>query len=228
MQLLELREYCERRGWQITREYVDLRISGTRQKRPELDQLMSDAHRRRFDAVIVWKFDRFARSVSHLLRALETFHALEIQFVSLSESLDTSTPAGKMVFTVLGAVAELERNLIAERVRAGLRNARSKGKTLGRPGITLDAARIGPLRAQGLSWAKIAKQLGVGEGTVRRLAPSSAKKPVGSAPATPYPPATSRSFPDPPKTHVSRAVKTSGLVVVPRLVFPCADVVPKK
>jgi DNA invertase Pin-like site-specific DNA recombinase len=160
MQLLELREYCEQRGWQIAGEYVDMGISGTKEKRPKLDQLMSDAHRRRFDAVIVWKFDRFARSVSHLLRALETFQALGIHFVSLCESLDTSTPAGKMVFTVLGAVAELERSLIAERVRAGLRNARSKGKTLGRPRITLDAARIGPLRAQGLSWAKIAEQLG--------------------------------------------------------------------
>ena len=95
---------------------------------------------------------------------------------------------GKMVFTVLGAVAELERNLIAERVCAGLRNARSKGKTLGRPRITLDVVRIGPLRVQGLSWAKIAAQLGVGEGTVRRLAHFSAKNPVGSVPATPYPP----------------------------------------
>jgi DNA invertase Pin-like site-specific DNA recombinase len=93
---------------------------------------MADAHRRRFDAVAVWKFDRFARSVSHLLRALETFKALGVDFVSLSEQVDTSTPTGKMVFTVLGAVAELERSLIAERVRAGIRNARAKGKTLGK------------------------------------------------------------------------------------------------
>jgi len=91
---------------------------------------MADAHRRRFDAIAVWKFDRFARSVSHLLRALDTFRVLGIEFVSLSESLDTATPAGRMVFTVLGAVTELERSLIAERVRAGLRNARAKGKQL--------------------------------------------------------------------------------------------------
>ena len=116
MQTRELREYCERRGWQLAGEYVDLGISGAREKRPELDRLMSDAHRRRFDAVVVWKFDRFARSVSHLLRALETFKALGIEFVSLSEQVDTSTPTGKMVFTVLGGVAELERRLIAERV----------------------------------------------------------------------------------------------------------------
>ena len=103
-------------------------MSGTKDSRPELNRLMADAHKRRFDVVAVWRFDRFARSVSHLLRALETFNALGIAFVSLSEQMDTTTPAGKMVFTVLGAVAELERSLIVERVRAGLRNARAKGK----------------------------------------------------------------------------------------------------
>jgi DNA invertase Pin-like site-specific DNA recombinase len=118
MQINELREYCQRRDWKIASEYVDAGISGAKDSRPELNQLLTDAHRRHFDAVVVWKFDRFARSVSHLLRALETFNALGIHFVSLSESMDTSTPAGKMVFTVLGAVAELERSLIAERVRA--------------------------------------------------------------------------------------------------------------
>src|SRR5690348_17434043 len=112
MQLRELREYCQRRGWTATVEYVDVGISGTKEKRPQLDRLLSDAHRRNFDAVVVWRFDRFARSVSHLLRALETFRSLGIEFVSLSEQVDTSTPAGKLVFTVLGAVAELERSLI--------------------------------------------------------------------------------------------------------------------
>src|SRR5246127_1575022 len=152
MKTRELREYCERRGWMIAGEYVDIGISGTKEKRPELDRLMTDAHRRRFDAVVVWKFDRFARSVSHLLRALETFKAQGIEFVSFSEQLDTSTPAGKLVFTVLGAVAELERSLIAERVRAGLRNARAKGKTLGRPRRILDTKRIAALREQGVGW----------------------------------------------------------------------------
>src|SRR5215471_17191151 len=168
MQTRELREYCERRGWNVAGEYVDLGISGTKEKRPELDRLMAEAHRRRFDAVIVWKFDRFARSVSHLLRALETFQALGVHFVSLSESLDTSTPAGKMVFTVLGAVAELERSLIVERVKAGLRNARSKGKKLGRPKKVVEASEIAKLRAQGRSWRKIARQLGVSSRTARR------------------------------------------------------------
>jgi len=155
MQLRELREYCERRGWTVAGEYVDTGISGAKDRRPELNRLMADAHKRRFEVVAVWKFDRFARSVSHLLRALDTFRVLGIEFVSLSESLDTATPAGRMVFTILGAVAELERSLIAERVRAGLRNARAKGRQLGRPRVAVDCARIARFRAQGLSWASI-------------------------------------------------------------------------
>lgn len=161
MQLRELREYCKRRNWEVSDEYVDLGISGTKEKRPELDRLLGDAHRRRFDAVVVWKFDRFARSVSHLLRALEMFQSLGIEFVSLSEQLDTSTPTGKMVFTVLGAVAELERSLIAERVRAGLRNAKAKGRTLGRPRKVFDAAKLTRMRAQGASWRAVGDALGV-------------------------------------------------------------------
>ena len=185
MQTRELREYCERRGWTVAGEYVDIGISGTKERRPELDRLLGEAHRRRFDAVVVWRFDRFARSVSHLLRALETFKSLGIEFVSLSEQVDTSTPTGKMVFTVLGAVAELERSLIVERVRAGLRNARAKGKHLGRPRVAVDATRIAVLRSQGLSWAKIGERLGLGEGTVRRTAGGSAKNPFKTLLATP-------------------------------------------
>jgi DNA invertase Pin-like site-specific DNA recombinase len=168
MQTRELREYCLRRGWTITGEFVDVGISGSKERRPELDRLMAEAHRRKFDAVACWKFDRFARSVSHLLRALETFNVLGIAFVSLSESLDTSTPAGKMVFTVLGAVAELERALIVERVRAGLRNAKAKGKRLGRPRKVVDTARIASLRARGVSWRKIARQMECSARTARR------------------------------------------------------------
>lgn len=173
MQLRESREYCERRGWHLTGEYVDVGISGTKEKRPELDRLISDAHRRRFDAVAVWKFDRFARSVSHLLRALETFQTLGIEFVSLSEQLDTSTPTGKMVFTVLAAVAELERSLIAERVRAGLRNARAKGRKLGRPRKEIDSTRIIALRAAGRSWREVCSETGLTKGTAQRAAHSS-------------------------------------------------------
>lgn len=170
LQTRELRQFCEARGWQIAGEYLDEGISGAKDSRPELDRMMIDAHRRRFDVVIVWKFDRFARSVSHLLRALETFQSLSIGFVSLSESLDTSTPAGKMVFTVLGAVAELERSLIAERVKAGLRNARAKGKRLGRPRVTVDASRIASLRAAGASWRDVCEKTGLSKGTAQRAA----------------------------------------------------------
>jgi DNA invertase Pin-like site-specific DNA recombinase len=166
MQLRELREYCQRRAWEIAGEYVDVGVRGAKDSRPELNRLMTDAHKRRFEVVCVWRFDRFARSVSHLLHALETFKALGIDFVSYSEQMDTSTPAGKMVFTVLGAVAELERSLIVERVRAGLRNARAKGKRLGRPPVPVDTARIVALRAQGASWPQIAAQMGVSVGKV--------------------------------------------------------------
>jgi DNA invertase Pin-like site-specific DNA recombinase len=160
-QLLELREYCQRRGWPVVAEYIDVGISGSKERRPQLDRLIADAHRRKFEVVICWRFDRFARSVSHLLRALENFRALGVEFVSLSEQVDTSTPTGKMVFTVLGAVAELERSLIVERVRAGLRNAKAKGKKLGRPHRPVDATEIAQLRAQGLTWRAVGKQLGV-------------------------------------------------------------------
>jgi DNA invertase Pin-like site-specific DNA recombinase len=168
MQLRELREYCGRRGWEISSEYVDSGVSGARDSRPELNRLMADAHKRHFDIVCVWKFDRFARSVSHLLRALETFKSLSIEFCSFSEQMDTSTPAGKMIFTVLGAVAELERSLIAERVRAGLRNARVKGKTLGRPQAAITETRLRELLSQNLSFAAIGKQLGCSAATVCR------------------------------------------------------------
>lgn len=167
LQLRELREYVKARNWEIYDEYTD-HASGAKDSRPALNKLLAEAHRRRFDAVVVWKFDRFARSVSHLLRALETFKALGIEFVSLSEQVDTSTPMGKMVFTVLGAVAELERSLIAERVRAGLRNAQAKGKKLGRPRVAVNAPELASLRAQGLSWATIARETGVSTGTIRR------------------------------------------------------------
>src|SRR4029077_12561962 len=161
VQSREIREYCQRRGWPLVGEYVDAGISGTKERRPQLDRLIADAHKGKFEVIVVWKFDRFARSVSHLLRALENFRALGIEFVSLSEQIDTSTPTGKMIFTVLGAVAELERSLIAERVRAGLRHARAKGRRLGRPTKHVDPAQVAQLRAQGLSWRKLGLRLGV-------------------------------------------------------------------
>jgi DNA invertase Pin-like site-specific DNA recombinase len=181
MQTRELRQFAGARGWSVAGEYIDAGVSGAKDSRPELNRLMADAHKRRFDVVCVWRFDRFARSVSHLLRALETFKALGIDFVSYSEQMDTSTPAGKMVFTVLGAVAELERSLIVERVRAGLRNARAKGKRLGRPRVALDAARIGRLRAQGRSIREIADELGYSRSLVDKTLANRTSAGVASA-----------------------------------------------
>ena len=179
MQLHELREYGKARGWKVYSEYVDRGISSAKDSRPELNRLMADAHRRRFNVVAVWKFDRFARSVTHLLRSLETFSALGIEFVSLSEQVDTTTPAGKLVFTVLGAVAELERSLIGERVLAGLRKAKADGKRLGRPPLReLTAIEVRRLRNERrrtkLSFSSLAQKYGVSVWTAFQLCKANA------------------------------------------------------
>ena len=170
LQLREVREYCDRRGWTVAGEYVDVGISGSKEKRPELDKLLADARRRRFDAVVVYRYDRFARSLRHLVNALEEFRSLGIEFVSIHEGVDTSTPNGRLIFGIFASIAEFERELIRDRVKAGLRNARAKGKRLGRPRTVVDASRIANLRARGLGWKKISKELGLGVGTVRRIA----------------------------------------------------------
>ena len=167
LQRHELPDYCARRGWEIAEVYED-HMSGGKDRRPGLDGLRADARRRRFDVVVVWKFDRFARSTSHLLRALEEFSALGIDFVSVTEAIDTSTPAGKMVFTVLGAVAELERSIIRERVIAGQKAAKRRGVRFGRPVVTVDAAEVKRLRSSGMSWRAIAAQTGIAKDTLRR------------------------------------------------------------
>lgn len=167
LQSRELPEFCDRRGWQVGDVYSDV-MTGAKDKRPALDRLMADARRGKFQVVAVWRFDRFARSTSHLLRALEEFAALGIDFVSVTEAIDTSTPAGRMVFTVLGAVAELERSIIRERVIAGQRAAMKRGVKFGRPTVTVDAAQVRRLRDDGLSWRSIAAQTGMTKDTLRR------------------------------------------------------------
>src|SRR5215813_12632343 len=164
-QAIALREYAAHRGFEIVEEYRDEGISGSKDSRPALDRLMKDARVRHFDVVIVARFDRFARSVSHLLRALEEFNHLGIDFVSLSESIDTSTPMGKMIFTVLGAVAELERNVIKERVQMGISRARRHGKQLGRPKRIFDRERARML-VQTMSIREAARRLGVSRGVI--------------------------------------------------------------
>jgi len=168
MQLLELREHANRRGWQIIEEYVDQGVSGCKESRPALNRLMVDACRRRFDAILVWKIDRFGRSLKHLVNSLAELAALGVAFVSLRDNLDLSTPSGRLMFQIIGAMAEFERALIQERVRAGLRNARAKGKQLGRPRVIVDAHKISSLRSQGRSWAQIVAELGIGKGTAQR------------------------------------------------------------
>jgi DNA invertase Pin-like site-specific DNA recombinase len=181
LQLAELREYALARGWHVTDEYADQGIRGCVESRPELNRLMADARKRRFDVVACWRFDRFARSTKHLLLALDEFRSLGIQFLSHQENIDTTSPLGQAVFTIVAAVATLERDLIRDRVRAGLRNARSKGKRLGRPRVVVNATKIASLRASGVSWRAIAHKLGVGEGTVRRAC---AKNPPAASPET--------------------------------------------
>jgi len=181
-QLLDLRKYVLDRSWQIYREFVDEGISGTKDSRPALDQLMDDARKRRFDVVLVWRFDRFARSTKHLILALEEFRNVGIDFVSYQENIDTSSPLGSAIFTIISAVAQLERDIIAERVKAGLRRARENGKKLGRPRVAVDADKIAALRAQGRSWREIAEELGIGKGTAQRAFYSLPKNPSGKPP----------------------------------------------
>jgi len=168
MQLRELREYCQRRGLEITGEYTDS-ASGSKDSRPELNRLMADAKQRRFDAVCVWKLDRFGRSLRHLVNALADLESLGVLFVSLRDNLDLSTPSGRLMFQIIGAMAEFERALIQERVRAGMRNAKAKGRSIGRPRANVGASTVARLRDSGASWREIGRKLGISARTARRL-----------------------------------------------------------
>jgi DNA invertase Pin-like site-specific DNA recombinase len=167
VQLEELRRYAGKR-FADYREYTDAGVSGTQRNRPQLDALMRDARRRSFDVVLVWKFDRFARSLKHLIESLHEFNALGIDFVSLTEGVDTTTPAGQLLFHIVGAVAQFERDLIAERVRAGLAHARAMGKHIGRPRAKVDLEAVTSLRSQGKSLRVIATTLNIPVSRVRR------------------------------------------------------------
>ena len=168
MQLHELRDYCQRRGLEIANEYVDKGVSGARERRPALDKLMSDCRRRLVDAVVVYRYDRFARSLRQLVNALEEFRALGIDFISLHEGVDTSTPNGRLVFGIFASISEFERELIADRVRSGLAAAKARGKRLGRPRAVVDVQQIAALRRSGASWRAISRQMGLGVGTLHQ------------------------------------------------------------
>lgn len=183
VQLGELRAFVERRGWIVAGEYVDQGVSGAKDRRPALDRLMADARRGRLDVVAVWKFDRFARSVRHLVTALDEFRALEVAFVSLTEAIDTSTPLGRAMFAIVGAIAEFERELIRERVVAGVAKARASGKALGRPRAVLDLDAARARVAAGESLRAVARDLGVHHVTLARRLATGANSPSKDAPA---------------------------------------------
>jgi DNA invertase Pin-like site-specific DNA recombinase len=168
MQLRELREHAARRGWQVVGEYVDTGISGTKASRPELDRLMADVKSGLFEVVAVWKFDRMARSVTHLLHVLEVLKTHNVEFASLTEAIDTSSAMGKCMMTVMGAFAELERSTIIERVKTGMRNAKAKGKHVGRKAKTVDAAQLHALRAEGKTVRDIASTMNLSIGLVHK------------------------------------------------------------
>ena len=171
MQRRDLLQYCAQRGWPAPTEFRDHGISGTRERRPGLDQLMREARQRQFDTVLVWRFDRFARSSRHLIAALEEFHHLGIGFASFQEGIDTASPLGKAVFTIISAMAELERNIIVERIKGGLRRAKALGKHIGRPRMVTPTLRtqIHALRHQGHSIRHIGRTLNLSHSLVARI-----------------------------------------------------------
>jgi DNA invertase Pin-like site-specific DNA recombinase len=167
-QLLDLRQMAAQRNLEIVTEYTD-RISGVKARRPGLDQMMADARHGKFEIVLVWAFDRIARSVKHFLELLDELNRLSIEFVSFREQIDTAGPLGRAVVVIIGAIAELERNLIVERVRAGMRRARFEGRHIGRKPLELDHTAILRDRERGQSLGQLAKSHGVSRTTVHRV-----------------------------------------------------------
>ncbi len=168
-QLRDLRDYCRARGWEQFTEFVDAGISGTKERRPALDKLMVEVKARKVDVVVVAAFDRVGRSVRHLVEVLELFRHLSVDFISLREQIDTASPLGAAVFTIIAAIAQLERSLIVERVKAGLRRARAEGKRLGRPRLRVDVRRLESVASRGLPVRVAARELGVSPSSYLRL-----------------------------------------------------------
>src|SRR5438445_10367846 len=178
MQVREFEEFCASRRWTAIDRYIDTGISGSKDSRLELNRLMADAKRRKFDAVVVYRFDRFARSTRHLVNALAEFNALGIQFISMDEDIDTSTPNGRLVFGIFASIAEFERDLIRERVRSGIANRKAKGLRVGRKPVKIDMDRLRQLKAQGQTIRQIAQTLGVSHGLVHLHLQNLAAQPV--------------------------------------------------
>ena len=167
-QLLDLRQLAAQRSYEIVQEYSD-RISGVKTRRPGLDALMADARRGRFDVLLVWASDRIARSVKHFLEVLDEFNRLNVEFVSFREQLDTGGPLGRAIVVIIGAIAELERNLIIERVKAGMRRARLEGRPIGRKPLAVDREAILLERRRGQSLGQIASSHGISRASVHRV-----------------------------------------------------------
>jgi DNA invertase Pin-like site-specific DNA recombinase len=165
LQLSELRDYAARRGLTVAGEYIDLGISGSKASRPELNRLMDDSRLRLHDAVLVWKLDRFARSLKNLVVALEDLNHVGVSFISLRDNLDLSSPAGRLMMHLLGAMSEFERELIKERVVAGIAAARKRGVRMGRPTRYVSAMKIRALREAGTPWRDVARKMSAGVGT---------------------------------------------------------------
>ncbi len=178
LQLDGLRRLAEQRGWRIVEEYVDEGYSGTKDRRPALDRLMADAHKGRFSVVAVWRFDRWARSVRHLVMTLDDLRERGIDFVSLNDQIDTSTPTGRMMFAVVAAMAQFEAEVIRERTIAGLAAAKRRGVRLGRKPVTFDVDLARELRAEGRSFRQIAADLGVSVGLVHKVLSAAAAEAV--------------------------------------------------
>ena len=168
MQLNDLDRYSKERSLNVFNVYKDNGVSGTKETRPALSELMNDARKRKFDTVLVWRFDRFARSTKHLVTALYEFRNLGIDFISYQENIDTSSPLGEAIFTIISAMSKLERDIIAERVKGGLRKARANGKRLGRPKSEVDIDKVIECRKQNKSIRQIAKELGLSNNLVFR------------------------------------------------------------
>ena len=183
-QLVELREYVACRGWQAVGEYVDAGVSGAKESRPSLNRLMAHAHQRRFDAILVWKLDRFGRSLKHLVTAIAELESLGVTFVSLKDNWDLGTPSGRLLFGIVGAMAEFERELICERIRAGMRRRRLENLPLGRAPIQVDHARLAADRLSGMSLTQVAKRYSVSRASVVRWVREAQRK-VEAAPIMP-------------------------------------------
>jgi DNA invertase Pin-like site-specific DNA recombinase len=168
LQLDELRQYAQARGWTVYSEYTDLGISGAKDSRPQLNRMLEDAHARKFDGIAVWKLDRLGRSLKHLVTTIDDLEHYGVAFVSLRDNIDMSTPSGRLMLHLLAAMAQFERSLIQERVVAGIASAKSRGVKFGRPKVYVSALKIQQLRDAGVPWVDVAKRLNAGKGTCQR------------------------------------------------------------